>query len=111
MELPYYPSCCIQLVPVVWERARSRISHPRAPGRAVGKVRAPSDRIARVVRSGIGIVAAAGRACWHHGRGCRCSGFDRYSIRVDERTRAALRATTAYTDALRTAERTVMPLA
>ena len=36
--------------------------------------------------------------------------FDRYSIRVDERTRAALRATTAYTDALRTGERTVIPL-
>jgi hypothetical protein len=37
--------------------------------------------------------------------------FDRYSIRVDERTRAALRATTTYTDALRTGERTVVPLA
>jgi len=37
--------------------------------------------------------------------------FDRYSIRVDERTRAALRATTAYTVALRTGEQTVIPLA
>ena len=37
--------------------------------------------------------------------------FDRYSIRVDERTRVALRATTAYTDALRTGEQTVIPLA
>jgi integrase len=36
--------------------------------------------------------------------------FDRYSIRVDERTRAALRATTAYTDALRTGERKVIPM-
>jgi hypothetical protein len=36
--------------------------------------------------------------------------FDRYSIRVDERTRAALRATTAHTDALRTGEQTVIPL-
>src|SRR5262249_51976356 len=35
---------------------------------------------------------------------------DRYSIRVDERTRAALRATTEYTNALRTGERKVIPL-
>jgi hypothetical protein len=36
--------------------------------------------------------------------------FDRYSIRVDERTRAALRATTSYTEALRTGERKVIPM-
>ena len=37
---------------------------------------------------------------------CTRSVFDRYSIRVYECTRAALRATTADTDALRTGERT-----
>ena len=37
--------------------------------------------------------------------------FDRYSIRVDERTRAALRATTTYTEGLRTGQRTVVSLA
>jgi hypothetical protein len=35
--------------------------------------------------------------------------FDRYSIRVEEQTRAALRQTTAYTQGLRTA-RKVVPL-
>jgi hypothetical protein len=35
--------------------------------------------------------------------------FDRYSIRVEEQTRAALRQTTTYTQGLRTA-RKVVPL-
>jgi len=35
--------------------------------------------------------------------------FDRYSIRIEERTRAALRRTTAYTQKLR-ADRKVIPL-
>jgi hypothetical protein len=36
--------------------------------------------------------------------------FDRYSIRVEEQTRAALRRTTAYTTKLRRQKRTVVPI-
>jgi lysophospholipase L1-like esterase len=94
-------------VPVVtYDGPRFDLIHPTAAGDA-----ALADRIlvaltdAGLIEPGPAAVEAP-----RHTAPRRPSAAPQHSIRVDEHTRAALRATTTYTDALRTGERKVIPM-